>query len=447
MRSTSRARHTATSRVTGRAYLLAAALWAAAAAPAAAQAAAADAGTELTVYHAVFDQGDAVWEKFGHNAIWIHDARTGTTTSYNYGMFSFDQVGFVPRLLRGDMLYSMGVRDADEELAAYAYYNRTVSTQRLNLTPAQRHALREFLEWNWLPANRDYLYDYFRDNCSTRVRDALDRVLGGAISDALTGMPTGTTFRRQSLRLTAASLPTVTGLLLGLGPPTDRPIDAWEESFIPMQLAEHLRAVQVPDGAGGVMPLVAEERVLFQADRAAAPPDMPNSVPAFLLAGCLAGAGLAGLGRYARHGRRAAFGLAVALSLWGITVGFFGLILALIWAATNHVYSYGNLNLLQVNPLAFLLAAAAPLAILRRTTGRQYAAARLAWPAAVTLAALSLVGLLLNLLPGVHQVNGAIIAVALPIHIGAVLALRQAIPHEPSPAQDNEAAIRLRAAA
>jgi hypothetical protein len=404
------------------------------------------AGTELTVYHAVFGQGDQVWEKFGHNAIWIHDAGTGSTISYNYGMFDFSQVGFVPRLMRGDMLYSMGVRDADEELAAYTYFNRTVTVQRLNLLPAQRHALREFLEWNWLPENRDYLYDYFRDNCATRVRDALDRVLGGAIRGSLTDVPTGTTFRSHSLRLTEGSGSTVAGLLIGLGPPTDEPIDAWEESFVPMQLQLHLRGVSVVDDAGRSVPLVAEERVLFEADRPAEATAAPDPTLTYLLAGLLVAAMLAGLGHLARRGRRAAFGLAVALSLWGVATGFFGLILFLLWAATNHVYSYGNLNLLQLNPLGFLLAVAAPLAVLRRTTGRLHATGRLAWPAAITLAFLSATGLLIQLVSPLHQWNGPIVALALPVHFGVVLALYQSIPRAPSPQEDDVPAMELPAA-
>jgi hypothetical protein len=401
------------------------------------------AGAELTVFHAIFGPGDAVWEKFGHNAIWIHDASTGSTISYNFGMFDFGQVDFIPRLMKGDMLYSMGVRDADEELAVYAHFNRTVSLQRLNLTAAQATRLREFLEWNWLPENRDYLYDYFRDNCSTRVRDALDAALDGAIGNTLRSVPTGTTYRWHSLRLTEASLPTYTGLLLGLGQPSDQPIDAWQEGFIPMQLGEHLRTVQLLDGAGGSGPLVLEESVLFQAQRPAPADAPPNRTAGFLFVGVLAGAGMTLLGTRARRSRRTAFALAVAISLWGIMTGFFGVILTLLWAATNHIDSYVNLNLLQVSPLGLLLAAAAPLAVLRRGTGRSHAVALLAWPVAVTLAVMSLVGLMLRLTPLVEQVNGPIMALVLPIHLGVVLALWQAILPIPSPEEDSGPTIDL----
>src|SRR5215212_160203 len=201
-------------------------------------------------------QGDQVWERFGHNAIWIKDATSRTTTSYNYGMFSFDEPGFITRFLRGRMLYWMGVHHADAELAAYQRSNRSVWVQQLNLTAAQKYELRQFLDWNWLPENSRYLYHYFYDNCSTRVRDALDRALGGALRDQLVGKETGTTYRWHSLRLTGESLTVYTGLSLGLGMPTDRPIDAWQEAFIPMQLMARLRTVRVPGPDGQSVPLV-----------------------------------------------------------------------------------------------------------------------------------------------------------------------------------------------
>jgi hypothetical protein len=413
----------------------------------AAQQMSAETGTQLTVYLATYGQGDEVWEKFGHNAIWIHDASTGTTASYNYGMFDFSQAGFIPRLMRGDMLYSMGVRDADEEIAIYSYYDRDILLQRLNLLPLQRHLLREYLEWNWQPENREYRYDYFRDNCSTRLRDALDRALGGAISAELRGRPTGHTYRSHSLRLTGASVPTYAGLMLGLGSPTDRPIDAWDEGFIPMELARHLRSVQVAGPAGEQLPLVAEERVLHQSQRAAPAVAAPNRVPGFLGVGLLLGAGFALLGWAARRSRRGALALALALTVWGVTAGLFGLILTLLWVATNHVDSYANLNLLHVNPIAFILAVAGPLAVLRRTTGWNRRVMRLAWPAAVTLLTLSLAGVLLELMPGVRQMNGPLVALLLPVHAGAVLALWQAIPRTSSTPEDSEYGLRLSQAA
>jgi hypothetical protein len=384
-------------------------------------------GSELTVYLATMGPGDAVWEKFGHNAIWIRDATTRTTIAYNYGIFDFYQDRFVPRLMKGDMLYSMGLADADDEVARYAYFNRSVWLQRLNMTAAQKHALREFLEWNWLPQNRDYRYDYFRDNCSTRVRDALDRALGGALRAQLQGVPTGTTYRSHSLRLTAESPATYTGLLLGLGVPTDRPIDAWEESFVPMELMRHVRTVHVPGPNGAMVPLVDEEVTAFDADRSAPPATEPRLWPVYLLIGLLLAGGLLLLARAARTSRYARFGLASAIFFWGLVTGFFGLILAMLWLFTDHNAAYPNLNLLQANPLGLLLAVVAPLALVAGAV-RFRRSARLARMTAIAVSALSLLGVVLHMFAALRQQSGGIIALALPIHLATVLSLVRALP-------------------
>lgn len=407
-----------------------------------AQAPAREPGAELTVYLATMGQGDQVWEKFGHNAIWIRDALTGTTIAYNYGIFDFAQESFVPRLMKGRMLYSMGVEDAARELAGYSYFNRSVWLQQLNLTAAQKHSLREFLEWNWLPQNRDYLYDYFRDNCSTRVRDAIDRATGGALRRALEGVPTGTSYRSHSLRLTAASPATYTGLLIGLGLPTDEPIDAWQETFVPMELMRHMRTVTVPGPDGRPVPLVADETTAFDADREPPPPDAPDRLAIYLLLGLVLAGLLLLLAHSARTARFARASLALGIFFWGLVTGFFGVILALLWLFTDHAAAYPNLNLLQMNPFGLLLAAAAPLAVVASRGSR---VARLAWPVAVALAALSLLGVLLHAVPALRQMNGPLIALLLPVHLAVVLALYQLRSTDASTAGD--AAIPARASA
>src|SRR5690606_22147750 len=77
------------------------------------------AGSELTVYVMTMGPGEFVWERFGHNAIWIHDEARQTDVAYNWGLFSFDQEGFILRFLRGQMDYWM--EGIDAELMASHY--------------------------------------------------------------------------------------------------------------------------------------------------------------------------------------------------------------------------------------------------------------------------------------------------------------------------------------
>jgi hypothetical protein len=383
-------------------------------------------GSELVVYLMTMGEGDMVWERFGHNAIWIHDPVSNTDHTYNWGLFDFDEPGFLRRFIQGRMLYAMDAFDAHRTIQGYAGANRSVWVQELNLTPAQRRDLVQFVEWNRLPENRYYRYDYYYDNCSTRVRDALDRALGGEIRRQTAHAPSGETFRSHSRRLTANDVPTYTGLTIGLGPGVDREISRWEEMFLPLAMRDIVQGLTVDDGRGGRVPLVRSERAVFIADRPTLPDAPPRWWPGYLLAGLVLAGAFLGLGHFAgRSGlARAAFaGLGV---LWGLVVGLLGVVLAGLWAFTDHAAAYRNENLFQFNPLALALIALLPALIYR--PGRLGA---WAVPVSGTLAVSALLGALLKPLPWLIQVNGDILVLMLPVHL-AVAVTTFLLAREPS---------------
>jgi hypothetical protein len=374
---------------------------------------------ELRVYLMTMGPGAQVWERFGHNAIWIHDPALEPDTTYNYGLFDFDQENFLLRFIRGQMWYWMAGIPAEPYVRSYVRDNRSVWLQELNLPPRARAELRDFLRWNERPDNRFYHYDYYDDNCSTRVRDAIDRVIGGAIKARTDTVPTGTTYRFHTQRLTANDPPIFTGLLLALGPGVDRPISAWEEMFLPLALRDHIRGVTIPGPDGEPVPLVAGERTLFEST-APPPPDAPPPwLRWYLLIGTVAGALVAVLGRMGRTQRAGRVLLGTLSVLWGVLAGLGGIVLAGLWAFTDHAMAYRNENLLQVNPFVLGVAILVPMAMAGSVRG-----ARRARGLTLGLAALSLLGLLLQGVPGLDQVNGAVIALALPIHLGFAFALR-----------------------
>ncbi len=378
----------------------------------------AEPGSELTVYLMTMGAGRQVWERFGHNAIWIHDPVHETDQAYNYGLFDFHQQNFLLRFIRGQMWYWMQGFPARSYLGLYKRDNRSVWLQELNLPPKSRLELQQFLEWNERPENRFYHYDYYRDNCSTRVRDALDRVLGGAIKSQTSTLPTGATYRFHTQRLTANDPLIYTGLLVALGHYVDRPISAWEEMFLPVKMREHLRGVSITGPDGRPMPLVKSEQTLFLSTAPAPPEEAPNWVGPYLGLGLLISTAILLLGRTAPYRRLARYGFASAVALWGLLIGLAGTVLAGLWTLTDHLAASHNENVFQVNPLALLLLSAL-LLLFREGAG----ATRAVRGVALVLAGLSAIGLALKVLPGFHQVNGPIIALALPVHLGVAAAL------------------------
>ena len=401
---------------------LAAALLLAAALPAAAQAPAAPGG-ELRVLLVTMGQGDMVWERFGHNALWIHDPVAGTDRVYNYGVFDFDSPGYWSRFVAGNWLYELGVHDIEGTLAQYRYLNRSVWAQELNLTTAEKRELRDFLEENARPENREYLYDYYRDNCSTRIRDMLDRVLGGRIGEGARGVPTGTTYRWHTERLVAGDRVSYTGLAGGLGPAADREIDRWEEMFLPFAVQARVREIRTLDEEGREVPLVAREMTLFEAvgrdGERAAPPFW---TPWFLLVGTAIAGALVLLARALPRSRAARFGYAALASLWLLFAAVGGWVLLGLWALTNHSIAHRNENLLQLSPLALPLVLLVPAA----AYGARWAL-RPAWLLAAAVAALSVVGFVVQVLPGIDQRNAQVIALALPVNLAIAWTVRMVL--------------------
>ncbi|HEX6314605.1 MAG TPA: DUF4105 domain-containing protein [Gemmatimonadaceae bacterium] len=369
-------------------------------------------GSELTIYLMTMGQGDMVWERYGHNAIGIRDARAGTDVVYNWGLFSFEEPGFIRKFLRGEMMYWMGAQDAATTIAQYRMMNRTVEVQELNLSPPQRIALRDFIQFNAREENKYYRYDYFLDNCSTRVRDALDGVLGGALRQATDTLMTGTTYRWHAMRLMAEDHLTVTGIDIGLGRPTDREISAWEEMFIPMKVRDRVRALRVPDDSGRLVPLVTSERVLFQAQRTPERTSPPLLLLPLGFIGITLGAGLVMLGR------RRPTGAMVVSVMTGIILGVLGWALLFLRFMTAHVAAYHNTNIFVYNPIWLIVIPV--LALARRSPRAQ----RVAFALVTAAMALTAFGVIAPFLPGLRQGSFAVIALAAPVGLAAAWILR-----------------------
>lgn len=381
-------------------------------------------GSELRIWLMTMGPGEAVWERFGHNAIRILDTDRGTDVSYNWGIFDFQQVDFIPRFLRGEMLYTMAPFPTGRMAASYGAANREVLLQELNLTSAERVELRDFVEWNALPENRDYFYDYFLDNCSTRVRDVLDRVVGGQLGKRFRNEPTGTSYRTHTRRLTQVDPLLYTGMDFLLGSPGDAPIAVWEEMFLPMTLRDAIRDFEIVDSAGVARPLVLSEQVLIPTTRDEEVAVPPRWSPWYLALGLLVGALLLGLGRGMGRGDTGNSPPPVVLRLgfgvfafgWSLLTGVGGLLLVLV-LFTDHQFMYWNESILQFNPLSLAVAALLiPAAVRGRASSTLVL---LSW----VVVALSLLGVMVALLPLTPQQNTIFILLALPVHLGLAVGI------------------------
>ena len=379
---------------------------------------AASRGTQLTVALITFGPGEELWERFGHNAIEIRDNATGAARLYNYGMFDFAQENFFVNFARGRMMYRIAVGDPAEEYPIYVDEGRWIVRQELNFTPIQRAILAEYLEWNSRPENAQYRYDYFRANCSTRVRDAIDQTLGGAIKAQLISPSRGFTYRMDADRLMRPDTALMLAIDAGLGPYSDQRLSYWDESFVPMEFMRHMREITLKDAAGNAFPLVANETLLNKG-RLPDPQEFPPRWTWGALAtGIIAALMLLGLAR-ARGNIAARIVFAIITSVIALICGVGGIVLIGLWGFTEHISAWRNENLLLFNPLCLLL-----LPAWLGAARQRWQPSRFAKHVATFVAFCAVLAWFVKILPGFTQDNYFWIALLLPVQVALGFSLR-----------------------
>jgi hypothetical protein len=299
-----------------------------------------------------YGTADRVEEQFGHNAIWIRDAERGVDAVYNFGFFDFDKPGFYREYLFGRMIYFALARSPEDELAYYRWRDRGVRAQRLALDTAQVRRLTDWLEARVQPDTREFRYDYYFNNCSNRIRDALDHALDGALADYARARPARLDFRQHTRRLIQDAPLLYTGIQAALGRMTDRPRTRWEEMFLPEVVAQTVAQMTVPGPDGELRPLVVADRILYESSRPPPPQTPGASWPAFLLAGVLTAFVILLPTRLLSAPR---FAAVLGARAWILFSSLAGALLVFLWVATEHEAAWRNENLLLLNPLNLLL--------------------------------------------------------------------------------------------
>jgi hypothetical protein len=385
-------------------------------------------GADLRVDLYTYGPGTIYWERFGHDALVVTDTTSGEAYAFNYGMFDFNQKDFYFNFARGIMIYRAAGWPVADDIQQFTGEGRSITAQRLNLTPAQRAALRDFLVWNVEPRNSRYRYRYFADNCTTRVRDALDNVLGGALRRQLTG-PTahGETYRSETDRLMSGQPWLMYLLDLGLGPYADQPLTRWTGAFIPARLMEELRGVHGSDGA----PLVQSETVLSPQRLPSPPTEPPDLRWPLLIAGVMLGVAFVASAWLRDRYPIDRWWFSIVGAAYALVAGLAGALLLILWFATAHRAAWANENLWLFNPGAWLLVPG--LLHLRRPGAR---ASRATLWIMLILTLLAVFALISKRMPWFPQHNLPWILFALPAWLGLLAGLwlmRPIVPRRGTP--------------
>lgn len=119
--------------------------------------------------------GEELYETWGHSALRVTDSATNSDIVYNYGTFDFDTPHFYLKFIRGKLPFYLSPDNFQDFVSEYEQDNRGVTEQVLNLTCAEKLNIQTLLVVNMLGNNRGYKYEFTFDNCTTRLRDLIEK--------------------------------------------------------------------------------------------------------------------------------------------------------------------------------------------------------------------------------------------------------------------------------
>ncbi len=200
---------------------------------------------------------------WGHAAIRVYDPLYEKDIVFNYGMFDYMAPHFYWRFAKGETDYQLGIQRMSSFMRSYQEDLRKVIEYELLFTPAERETLYNALVENYKPENRVYRYSHFADNCATRLRDQIEKAVGGKIKYDTSG-DKKMSFRDLIDLYVQDNSWDGLGIKLALGLPTDRITTYSEKMFLPDYLGEDM-AKAVVERDGKATPLTGEAVILFDA--------------------------------------------------------------------------------------------------------------------------------------------------------------------------------------
>ncbi|WP_242206336.1 lipoprotein N-acyltransferase Lnb domain-containing protein [Aestuariivivens insulae] len=291
--------------------------------------------------------GATLNDAFGHSAFRIKDYIKGLDLVFNYGVYDFNTPNFYLKFAQGKLNYLIGLDYYEDFYESYIAQNRTIKEQVLNLSQTEKQKLFDYLANNYKPENRAYLYDFFYDNCATKIKDVLQEATSNSITFKTPKNFEAKTFRsliHENLDLNSWG---AVGIDVALGSVIDRQATPEQHMFLPKNIYRFFGAATVKTDNNKT--LVKQKRVLFEKMEQPKQNDFFTS-PLFVF-GVL---GVFILWLTYKDFKNKKRTLWLDVLLFSIT-GIIGVFILLLWFATDHTGTHQNYNLLWAFALNLLV--------------------------------------------------------------------------------------------
>jgi len=301
------------------------------------------------------DPGDDLYSSFGHSAFRIQDFTNHFDVVYNYGVFDFNKPNFYLNFAKGKLFYKLDRASYNYFYKQYQYENRAVKKQVLNLTIAQKNKLIAFLENNAKPENATYQYDFFYNNCATKIRTVLDDVFPNEIIFNDDHISTSFTMRDLINNNVPHNTWANVGINIALGSVIDVKATTHEYQFLPKYIFEAFNNASINNKT-----LVKESSTVLEVDSLRLKKDGLFILSPYFILSCISLLIMAvTFFDYKKNKRNKTLDFILMFS-----TGLIGLLVLSLWFATNHTTTANNLNILWAFAPNFMI----PFLLIRKNT-------------------------------------------------------------------------------
>ena len=343
--------------------------------------------------------GDEFYTSFGHTAIRVCDTARGLDMVYNYGTFDFDTPHFYWTFARGKLNYCLSRSSFEDFMLEYRYEGRAVWEQRLRLSEQEVNNLYLMLETNYLPEYRYYMYDFFRDNCATRVRDMVRDCLCHDRLSPECRRDTNLSYRNILYQSTEGTLLWWRlAIDMALGVRCDQRCSNYEYMFSPLKMMEQFDTLT---RVGSGEPVAEQAVTLLQETRQQPSRSLSPTLVfwvLFVMVLCLT------LMEW-----RKGWSLGWMDRVLFIVVSLLSLLALFLWFCTDHYCTKINLNVLWASPLFIYFA------IMLRRSNRWVVVAQLV---------MLLAAMVMTLAPLPQQLNAALLPISLLLAVRLIAQLK-----------------------
>ncbi|WP_179348650.1 lipoprotein N-acyltransferase Lnb domain-containing protein [Winogradskyella pacifica] len=291
--------------------------------------------------------GESLNDAFGHNGFRIKDTNLGLDVVYGYGEYDFDAPNFYLKFAQGKLNYLISRHNFDRFFYAYSNANRTIEEQVLNLSREEKQNVFNYLENNYKPENRRYLYDFFYDNCATRIRDVAQTTTKGDINFITPEHLDPKTFRELIHEQVGLNTWGSFGIDIALGAVIDKQASAYEFMFLPKYIHAFFETAKTSTSES----LIKNSTVLYQKKDTNAASGILFSP--LVVIGILAIIILFITYKDYKNKVRSKW---LDILLFSVT-GIIGIVVLLLWFATDHSATAQNYNVLWAFPLNIFVVA------------------------------------------------------------------------------------------